>query len=70
MDPRGLVLVAIPCRRCGRLKRPEQLMYDRHNKHYCVTCAKAIDFCELCGSTMIDDNSLHGQLHYDDWCFK
>lgn len=62
--------LAMNCCLCGKLKRPKDLVVDRHRKHYCVPCSITIDYCELCGSTKLDDLTIDGQLHYEDWCFQ
>lgn len=70
MAKKGPSRTASNCSECGKFKQSATMKLDRHNKHHCVDCAIKVDFCNLCGSTKLDDDSMYGQLHYDDWCFK
>ena len=56
------------CAFCGDKK--SFLLETRDGKNICVMCAERENFCEICGSTLIGEQTADEQLHYEEECFK
>ena len=61
----------VRCSNCQKITTNVDYVETRDGRMLCKRCAEDLNFCEICGSTLISrDQNPDEQLHYEEECFK
>lgn len=55
--------------KCSACRQNDAEWRDRNRNWFCLSCAKKLNGCEICGSTSLMTRDGE-QLHYEEDCFK